>query len=115
MQWNQVDECATLTRERSQCPRLFHAVVHAAKHHVFKRHAAVEHLCRLDDFSERKLGVDRHELLAELVRWRVNGDREPELLRTLSKRDDAWQHTNRVDGDVARTNAERARIIEQRE
>ena len=109
MQRNQIHERATLPRERRELNRMLLGVVHAAEHHVLERHAPVEHLRRLDDVRQRILRVDRHQLATQPVVRRVDRDRETELLRSLAERDDARQHADRRDRDVARADAERRR------
>ena len=91
------------------------AVVHAPQHHVLERHAAVEHLGRLDHVVERVLGVHRHEPRAQVIGGRVDADREAELLRSLAQRHDAREHPDRRERDVPCADAEPQRIIEDRQ
>ena len=109
MQRNQIHERATLARQLRQLNRMLVAVVHAAEHDVLERHATIEHLGGFDHVGQRILRVDRHQLAAQRVVRRVDRDRETELLRTLAERDDARQHADRRDRDVARADAEAVR------
>ena len=65
--------------------------------------------------GERILDVHRHELAPQLVRRRVDRDREAELLRALAERDDAGKHADGRDGDVPRADPEPLRAVEDRE
>src|SRR5690606_37911262 len=85
----QVDESLAAPGELRKLVCMLNVVVHATEHHVFEVHPPVKASSSLDYVCQRILHVDRHERTAKLVGWCVDGNRQPELLRTLAQCNDA--------------------------
>lgn len=63
-------------------------------------------VARIEEFRERMLFVDRHDLTADGVGRAVERDGEPELERFVGKLPDAGGEADGADGDFAGTDAE---------
>src|SRR5437867_884113 len=115
MKGDKIDERAAFPRELGEPDGVFHGVVDAAEHDILECDTAVEALRGLDDVGEWVFHVYWRQLASQRVARRVNGDRQPKLLRSLTQRDDTWQYAHRRHGDVPRADAERIRVIQQRQ
>ena len=90
-------------------------IVHSVQHYILEGDAPVENARGVDYLCERILCVDRHQSAPQTITRRVNRNRKPELLASLSQRDDSRKNTDCGDCDVARANTESPGVVENRE
>jgi hypothetical protein len=90
IEWNQVQLRRMPLQQLHELARLGDGVVHAIQHHVLERDAAAVLFVDVvpagfEQLRDRVHAVDRHELVAQLVIRRVQGDgeRDVHLLRKL--------------------------------
>ena len=112
MQRQQVHQRTEWTRQLRELVRLCERIVLPADQHVLERHPAAELRQRLDHVGQRVFLFDRHQLMPQLGRRRMQRQGEPELLGALSELGEARQDPDGGHGDVPGSDAEPVRMVE---
>ena len=119
VEWDHIDVCAHSCQLLCQQLRLLRTVAHAVDHRIFKGNAPpglrkiITAGCQ--QCIDRPAAVDRHNLAARFVVWRMQGDRKRQLQISLGKLFDLVDEAAGGEADVAHADVHAVRAVDKLE